>query len=174
MFGREGVAKEHIVVIGCGLAFAVLFSVIRAAYLRASVVRQVTAFCDELSAKDRTRWAGKRILAIVNPHGGRQTAMGAFHALFKPMCEAVGVRLELRETKSAGHAVSIAEDAASEAFELIVALSVRLHITLSDKSRQIAVCGVCGAGHHPLLRREMGWSTRWSRGWLQAAATKGA
>ena len=71
MFGhsREGVAKEHIAVIGCGLAFAVLFSVIRAAYLRASVVRQVTAFCDELSAKDRTRWAGKRILAIVNPHG---------------------------------------------------------------------------------------------------------
>ena len=66
----------------------------------------------------------QRILAIVNPHGGRKVALGVFSRVFEPLCKAIGVEVELVLTKRAKHATEIARDAVtSRRVGLIVCFS---------------------------------------------------
>ena len=88
--------------------------------------KQARHFHTSLSAADKRHAKGLKVLAIVNPHGGAQTAVDIFEYLFRPMCEALNVTLSFEFTKHAGHAKAIAERVeASEKQEcdLIVCLS---------------------------------------------------
>jgi sphingosine kinase len=80
------------------------------------------------------------VLAIVNPHGGKLRAVKTFRRVLQPMCEALGVRLELRMTTRAGHAVQLAREAAESG-------EVGAIITLSgDGMVHEVVTGIVEAG----------------------------
>ena len=66
----------------------------------------------------------KRIVAIVNPHGGSKKALGIFQRIFEPMAKACCLKVDLHQTTCAGHAISISRDAANnEKVGLVVCFS---------------------------------------------------
>jgi hypothetical protein len=54
----------------------------------------------------------KRILVLVNPHGGSKTGPTIFNDVLQPMCEKAGIIVDVTYTTHAGHAHTIAKDVA--------------------------------------------------------------
>eukprot|EP00729_Bicosta_minor_P018819 gene18819-34409_t len=72
----------------------------------------IASYVEETTIGDRRRHAKMRLLAIVNPYGGGGKARVCYDTIFKPMCDALGVSVEMKETEASGHATILARDAA--------------------------------------------------------------
>ena len=99
----------HVVDMGLLLICLVLIALVLVAFIALAIAlphrdsrqkraHEVHHWIEKLSPAERKRHADRRVVAIVNPHGGGGTALATYETVLAPMCEALGIVTDLRRS----------------------------------------------------------------------------